>query len=264
MANYVLTPVAVRKLTEALRKRTGDSIGGTSASPVDERDFPPLFTVRWSQTENSGAGAWCVWIPDTTNALVYSGASVTISGLTAATSLPSGWYVLSGFSSTVDIWLVLSVVDSTGAASAVIASSAGQSTTGTTVYNILVAKCTTTAATGEKQVRQNVCSVVSIGGGGAAATAPDDISIDNIGGTNDDALEIKGWKADSPSASESVAADLCATSRSGDEYVVRASDGTLAYKTSGGFLCGSDSNIVFTIINGLNGGLNVEVDIYYK
>ena len=50
--------------------------------------------MRWSQSENSGDGAWVIWLPDLAKLVQLDGAYLTLTGVTAATKLPTGWYTI--------------------------------------------------------------------------------------------------------------------------------------------------------------------------
>lgn len=231
MANYVLTPAAVRKLNRILRPNSGNSGAENYPSPVSPDAFPPPFTVQWSASESNGNGKWAIWLPDRSKLVMYSGAFVsTISGVTAATVLPSGWYTIDDAQATsTTVYLVITVTDSTGVASAEISTSAGQSVTGTTVYNILVASMASVAATGVKRVKQFVDSVVTLGVGGGGSVALDDISLD--WNSNDEA-QIKDWDTGTPASTTTIAEDIAAGGGYGT-LVERDSNGALAYKGCG-------------------------------
>lgn len=185
--NYVLTPNAVAKLRRAIAPRSGNT-GAVAASgrPLDSDNFPPPFTVRWSASANSGAGAWLIWLPSEGESpspdklVIYDGEEVTIDGVTAADNFPAGWYTIDDADGqSEEVYLVITVTDSTGAAEAELSETEGQATTGETVYNIKVAAMATDAETGAKSVKQYVDSVVTFGGGGDTVT-PDDVSTEFI------------------------------------------------------------------------------------
>ena len=232
MANYVLTPSAVRKLNRILRPNSGNTGGENYPSPVSPDAFPPPFTVQWSASEDSGNGTWAIWLPDRSKLVMYSGAFVSsIGGVTAATVLPSGWYTIDDAQATsTTAYLIISVTDSTGVATAEISTTAGQSVTGTTVYNILVASMASVAATGVKRVKQFVDSVVTLGvGGGGGSVTLDDVSLD--WNTNSEA-QIKDWDTGTPASTTTIAEDIAAGGGYGT-LVERDSNGALAYKGCG-------------------------------
>ena len=231
MANYVLTPAAVRKLNRILRPNSGNTGGENYPSPVSPDAFPPPFTVRWSASEANGNGAWAIWLPDRAKLVMYSGAFVsTISGVAAATVLPTGWYTITGAqATTTTAYLVITVTTLTGAVTAEISTSAGQSVTGTTVYNILVASMASVAATGVKRVKQFVDSVVTLGVGGGGSVTLDDVSLD--WNTNGDA-QIKDWETGTPASTTTIAQDIAAGGGYGT-LVERDSNGALKYKGCG-------------------------------
>jgi hypothetical protein len=220
MSNFVLTPNAVAKLRRAIAPRSGNT-GAAAASgrPIDPDKFPPPFTVRWSSSANDGAGAWLIWLPSEGESplpdelVIYDGEEVTIDGVTAADNLPAGWYTIDDADGqSEEVYLVITVTDSTGAAEAELSETEGQATTGETVYNIKVAAMATDAETGARSVKQYVDSVVTFGGGGDAV-APDDVSTDFIpdppAGQQPDGdegkLQIKGFKSGAPTSQNNLA-----------------------------------------------------------
>lgn len=165
--NYVLTENAVGKIRRAITPSAGNTGAvGANGRPIDPDMFPAPWTVRWSASANNGAGAWVIWLPDRSKLAMFGGAFIsTITGVTAATKLPSGWYTIDDAqAASTAAYLVITVTDSTSVATAEISTSAGQSVTGTTVYNILVASMASVAATGAKSVKQFVDSTITFGG----------------------------------------------------------------------------------------------------
>lgn len=166
MARYVLTSAAVRKLTALLQGKRGD--GGVGTSPfavVDEREFPLPFTVQWSESNS----AWLVWLPNLSQLVKYDGQYVsTISGISAASGYPSGWYAVTASSaSTTEVWLV--ITKSASQTTAELDVQQGTATTGETVENILVANTIEAPLTTEKRVKQFLASAVVIASGGSPA-----------------------------------------------------------------------------------------------
>ena len=231
--NYVLTENAVGKIRRAIAPNPGNTGAvGANGRPIDPDMFPAPWTVRWSASANSGAGAWVIWLPDRAKLVMYGGTFIgTITGVAAATVLPTGWYTITGAqATTTTAYLVITVTDSTGVATAEISTTAGQSVTGTTVYNILVASMASVAATGAKSVKQFVDSVVTLSGsGGGGGVTLDDISLDWNDG---DEAQIKDWDTGTPASSTTIAQDI----NSGGGYgtlVERDANGALAYKGCG-------------------------------
>ena len=225
MSNFVLTPNAVAKLRRAIAPRSGNT-GAVAASgrPIDPDKFPPPFTVRWSASAASGAGAWVIWLPDRSKLAMYSGVFVSsIGGVTAAQNLASGWYTVDDASAnSTAIYLIVTITESTGAATAQLSANPGQATTGTQVINILVATMSVDANTGAKRVKQLVDSVVTLGGDGGGVT-PDDVSTEFIpdppSGTSPDGdegkLQIKGFKTGTPADTNTIAEYLMGTAQIG-------------------------------------------------
>jgi hypothetical protein len=226
MSNFVLTPNAVAKLRRAIAPRSGNT-GATAASgrPIDPDKFPPPFTVRWSASANDGAGAWLIWLPGLGNLVAFGDAYIsTIRGVTAADNLPAGWYTIDDADGqSEEVYLVITVTDSTGAAEAELSETEGQATTGETVYNIKVAAMATDAETGARSVKQYVDSAVTFGGGGDTVT-PDDVSTEFIPDpeegeepTGDEGkLQIFDFNSDKSDSPEGLAERLHADTKTGD------------------------------------------------
>ena len=232
MSNYVLTPSAVRKLRGALAATPGNSGAAGAPSPVNIDDFPPPFTVRWSASANSGAGAWVIWLPDASSLVHVGNAYVSpIANIVAETALPSGWYRMSTVTATsTAVWLNITTYTATGQVFLDISNSAGQSATGLVGVPIQIATMAVDAQTGAKRVKQFVDSAITFGGGGGGgAVALDDVSLD--WNTNNEA-QIKDWDSGTPASSTTIAQDI----NNGGGYgtlVERDANGALKYKGCG-------------------------------
>lgn len=263
MSGYVLSPRAVRTLRQLVRG-SSDSTGSTyapAAISVDEYALP--WTVRWSASEASGNGAWCIWLPSLSGLVYYADAAIaTIGGVSAAQTLTGGWYTITGASSnTTALYIVVTVTDATGAATAEVSTAAGSASSGETVYNIQLAALAYDSATGARSVRQYADSVITLGGEGGATLEPDDVSTNIIpdppSGTQPDGdegkLQVKGWKAGTPVSSYTVAQDIARDNADGNSVVVRSSSGTLEYKPIGTLaqLTGSALTGTKTVLTGL-------------
>ena len=238
MSKYVLTDNAVTKLRGLLAQKYGNSPSpNVEASPVSPDDFPPPFTMRWSQRQANKSGNWVVWLPDRAKLVIYSGAFVsTIGGVTAATGLPSGWYTIDDAdANSTAIYLVVTIVEATGIITAELSNTAGQAVTGTQVINVLVATMSVAANSGAKRTKQFVESVVTLGSGGGGGVTPDDVSTEFITtpGADEGKLQIKGYKTATPVSPTTIAADLQATGANAGHVIFRESDGTLKYKSIG-------------------------------
>ncbi|MBO7685759.1 MAG: hypothetical protein J6V72_05215 [Kiritimatiellae bacterium] len=244
--NYVLTPTAVRKLRRVLAPTPGNTGAGGAPTTIHPDDFPPPFTVRWSRSQSEGQGAWVIWLPDTSQLVMYDKAYLTPSGITAASALPSGWYKISDLQTDAEeVWLVVHVPEdpeSTTPPSAELSGTEGQATTGESVINLLVAQMETdetSGTTGARRVKQFVDSAVVFGGG--ASVTPDDVSIEftpndpaqGADNTHEGELQIKGWNKGTPHPQSSIADDLQASGTLGGHVVFRESDGSLSYKSIG-------------------------------
>lgn len=232
MSNYVLTPSAVRKLRGALAATPGNSGASGAPSPVDIDDFPPPFTVRWSASANSGAGAWVIWLPDATSLVHIGNAYISpISNIVAEAALPAGWFRMSTVTATsTAVWLNITTVTQTGQIWLDISNSAGQSATGFVCVPLLIATMTTDAQTSSRNVKQFIDSAITFGGGGGGGSvALDDVSLDWNDG---DEAQIKDWDTGTPASTTTIAQDIAAGGGYGT-LVERDANGALAYKGCG-------------------------------
>lgn len=165
--NYVLTENAVGKIRRAIAPSAGNTGAvGANGRPIDPDMFPAPWTVRWSASANSGAGAWVIWLPDATSLVHIGNAYVSpISNIVAEAALPAGWYRMStvGATSTA-VWLNITTFTQTGQTFLDIGNSAGQSATGFVCVPILIAIMAVDAQTGAKRVKQFVDSTITFGG----------------------------------------------------------------------------------------------------
>lgn len=169
MSNYTLTDNAVGKLRRMLRGNAATTSAQRLSPGVASPDtFAAPFTVRWSASETSG-GAWVIWLPDLAHLVSFGDTSIsTITGVSAAQNLPSGWYTVGGLaSSSTAVYLVVTVTDATGVAMAEIAPTTALPATGETVYNLVIANLAVDATTGARSVKQLITSAVNLGGGNA-------------------------------------------------------------------------------------------------
>ena len=261
MSGYVLSPKAVRSLTRALRgsaSRTPPTFGPASISPDT---FPPPFTVRWSEIAADSSpqvsGAWVIWLPDPSNLVIFGNAIPSVTGVTAAQGLPTGWYTVDNATESSNA-LYLVLTESASSTTVHVSASQGTATTGQTVTNVLIAKMQTDANTGAKAVRQFVDSTVTFGGSGDTVT-PDDVSTQFVppaaqgqpADPDEGKLQVKGWKAGAPESQTTLAADMSATGATG-WLVFRNSNGGLEYKPLGQILAGGgdgDGTITFVAAN---------------
>lgn len=168
MAGYVLSGKAVRALTKIVRGTSKTTTTDYLSAPVSYDGYTAPYTVRWSQMENSGSGAWVIWLPDITKLVMYDKSYITPSGVTAATELVAGWYTINDVAaSDTAVWLNLHIPDSDSGSSvtASFSNSADTATTGESVAAILVAQMSTDATEGYKLVKQLVDSAILLGGG---------------------------------------------------------------------------------------------------
>ena len=161
---YTLSEGAVRKLAGLVRGgMTEARRGASSPSAVSFDGFAESWTVRWSQQQLNGAGSWVIWIPLTARMVWFEGAYVPITGLTAATGLHTGWFIVENVTSFV--YLNITKDNASGDATAEISNASISAGEGETVYNIVVATIIVDAA-GVKRPKQALRSLVTIGGTG--------------------------------------------------------------------------------------------------
>ena len=179
MKKYLLGPSAVRKIDAVIRGK-----GEVSSSPLagagvtDERGFEAPYTIRWAQSENSGSGAWLIWLPSETLLMVGSAAVDPSAELTAAQDYPDGWYVLDFLSSSSGGDIYLNVHQpKEGDPTANFADEPDTPEDDETVTPILVATTSVDSSTGERQVKQFVFSTITIGGNGETVPIPWDLKV---------------------------------------------------------------------------------------
>lgn len=158
MANYILTEATARGLQELLADRKGirqAKVGQTVADdgePLERPDENAVWRVEWMSSLN----AFVVYLG--TAPLTVNGSSVMPSGVTAAPAplAGTGWYKISGFTGG-SLWLSV-YIDST----AITARLSSSQISG--FQNILVATVSTSSATGEVSVAQNLLGALVISG----------------------------------------------------------------------------------------------------
>lgn len=234
MAEYVISEKGRRAVTRLVRGKMAATVPPAPAPAVIGYDqYLAPYTVRWSQSQESGTGAWVIWLPDTSKLLMYASSYITPGSISPAASLPPGFYTITDLpADATSVWLVVHIPDQGSGRFADFAASPGTAETGETIYNILVATMTTDSETGAKWVKQLVDSAITLGARGGAST-PDNISLDSGGQNN--ALQVHNWTTGQPVAAQTIAADLSTHSGtpSGDMCVVRTPDGVLKYKPIG-------------------------------
>ena len=166
MGNYVLSERAARALIPLIRGKAASSSPGYAPAAVSLDAFPAPFTVRWSQSEDNGSGAWVIWLPDLAKCVQLDGAYLTLTGVTAATKLPTGWYTINDDDGeATEVYCNVHKPTGSGSPSANISIDADTATTGESVIPVLVARMTTSTA-GAKLVKQFVDSALILAGGG--------------------------------------------------------------------------------------------------
>ena len=164
MGNYVLSERAARALTPLIRGKAASSSPGYAPAAVSLDAFPAPFTVRWSQSEDSGSGAWVIWLPDLAKLVQLDGAYLTLTGVTAATKLPTGWYTIDELvpDTQEEVWCNLHIPNTwpVATATAHINDYAESAETDEWVINVHVAQ-TMETTNGAKLVKQLVDSLIT-------------------------------------------------------------------------------------------------------
>lgn len=189
MGNYVLSERAARALIPLIRGKAASSSPGYAPAAVSFDVFPAPFTVRWSQSEDNGSGAWVIWLPDLAKCVQLDGAYLTLTGVTAATKLPTGWYTINDDDGeATEVYCNVHKPTGSGSPSANISVDADTATTGESVIPVLVARMTTSTA-GAKLVKQFVDSALILaggdGGGSITATGTVVSSVDYVTSSGD-------------------------------------------------------------------------------
>ena len=164
MANYILTEATARGLQELLASRKvirQAKVGQTVADDgetIERPDENAVWRVEWM----SSLDAFAVYLGSAP--LTVNGSSVMPSGVTAAPAplAGTGWYTINGFTGG-SLWLSVST-DSTTTTAMMSSSQISGS------QNILVATVSTSSATGEVSVAQNLLGALVIGGSGGSST----------------------------------------------------------------------------------------------
>ena len=166
MANYILTEATARGLQELLADRKEirqAKVGQTVANDgetIERPDENAVWRVEWMSSLN----AFAVYLG--TDPLTVNGSSVMPSGVTAAPAplAGTGWYTINGFTGG-SLWLSVSTDSTTTTAMLSSSQISGY-------QNILVATVSTSSATGEVSIAQNLLGALVIGGGSAGACVP--------------------------------------------------------------------------------------------
>lgn len=232
--NYVLTENAVGKIRRAIAPSAGNTGAvGANGRPIDPDMFPAPFTVRWSASANSGAGAWVIWLPNPARLVCIGDTYMSAPGnIVAETALPTGWWRMTtvGAAATA-VYLNVTTYTATGQVFLDISATAGQPATGFTVIPLLVATMTTSAQTGAKAVKQFIDSAIVIGGtgGGGGGVTLDGISTNWNTGNQ---VQIKDWELGTPASATTIAQDINAGTNA-TTLVERDTGGALNYKKCG-------------------------------
>ena len=164
MANYILTEATARGLQELLADRKGirqAKVGQTVANDGETIERPDENAV-WRVERMSSLESFAVYLGSAP--LTVNGLSVMPSGVTAAPAplAGTGWYTINGFTGG-SLWLSVSTDSTT--TTAVLSSSQVSG-----AQNILVATVSTSSATGEVSIAQNLLGALVVGGSGGSST----------------------------------------------------------------------------------------------
>ena len=120
--------------------------------------------MRWSQSEDSGSGAWVIWLPDLAKLVQLDGAYLSLTGVTVATVLPTGWYTIDELvpDTQEEVWCNLHIPNTwpVATATAHINDYAESAETDEWVINVHVAQ-TMETTNGAKLVKQLVDSLIT-------------------------------------------------------------------------------------------------------
>lgn len=174
----IIDEVESNKLIQGHRIRCSRGPNGTRIEVIDkprrrQTEFLHPFEVRWNGEENDGSGAWVLWAPNTAEMIQYDGSYVPITvGLTAATTLPAGWYKIpvSTTSSSAMVRVnIIRVTDQLGTSThAEISNTYPIYPSGTgyeLAFTAVVARVSYDSEDNIRQVKQLVDSLVTVGGG---------------------------------------------------------------------------------------------------
>lgn len=236
---YVISQKAARALTRLVRGSFGATAPTYSPAAISPDVFPPPFTVRWSQSEKSGQGAWVIWLPlNTGGNHVYIGRERrSIAGnINAAQALPAGWYTLDMLPANYSgsLWLNASKAKEAGQTESTFFATTGQGDGSGNMYwyAAIVARIDYDSETGGRRVKQLIDSTVTFGanigdgGGGGGGVELDGISTN---GNAQNQVQVHNWNTGTPESGTTLAQDLH------DADGVTA-QGTLVERTTGGAL----------------------------
>ena len=181
---YVISQKAARALTRLVRGSSDATAPTYSPAAISPDVFPPPFTVRWSQSEKSGQGAWVIWLPymplsaggtPAYGPLLIVGNKYVdflqgTAALSPAQTLPTGWFVLRNNAEGGAVYmniLVPTFWSAAGYVTAAILTTPDSTPAGQDDYlhfSVLIATMTTDEDTGAKQVRQAVDSTIIVEG----------------------------------------------------------------------------------------------------
>lgn len=259
MGNYVLSERAARALTTLIRGKAASSSPGYAPAAVSLDAFPSPFTVRWSQSENDGSGAWVIWLPDLAKLVQLDGAYLTLEGVTAATKLPTGWYTIDDDDGeATEVYCNVHKPTGSGSPSANISVDADTATTGESVIPVLVARMVTTES-GAKLVKQFVDSSLILAGGAGDQVTPDDVSTEfcqhnaepGADNTHEGELQVKGWNTGTPASASTLTANIFSAGTNQYGIVARRTDadhvGELVYLQPGSLNIDSNPLVVMSV-----------------
>ena len=255
---YVLTDAAVRKLRGVLAPSSGNTGAGGAATPVSPDDFPPPFTVRWSQSENSGSGAWVIWLPD--YIVAYRDDFLRPTRCTRSQLLPRHWYIIDDARPNEDeVWLGVKMPSPPNYPMPrveILTNGSPEAAWNEVDIAYRIAQMFTDPNTSSRRVSQQIVSMVDITGavdGGGGGVELDGISTN---GNAQNQVQVHNWNTGAPTSATTIAQDINDGNTTAQGAVPeRTTGGALQYKKPGTLAQLLGSTVTFsgkTILTGWN------------
>lgn len=215
-----------------IRFRADKVAAGGAATPVSPDDFPPPFTVRWAQSENSGQGAWVIWLPDFI--VAYRNEYLRPTRCTRSQLLPRHWYIIDDARPNEDeVWLGVkmpSPPDYPTPRVEILTNGSPDESWNEVDIAYRIAQMFTGPNTSSRRVSQQIVSMIDItgavDGGGGGGVELDGISIN---GNLQNQVQVHNWNTGTPESGTTLAQDL----HNADGVTAQ---GTLVERTTGGAL----------------------------
>ena len=217
----------VTRALNALR----DKVGAKARNERDRRPTqqPQPFEVRWDNSLNSGSGGYKIYLPSG-HLLSYEDEDIATSDISGATVIQDGdgnntpWFSLDDIDTSADhVWLVVTVSDpesegNSPTVEAEFSSSEGQPQTGENVIDVCIAEIDYTEPEDEGsaptvKISQSVVGAIRLS---PAGQEPDDVSIDNNGGEDENKLQIAHFNDTEKDSGRGLANRLRANTETGE------------------------------------------------